>query len=335
MSINLNTTVLISWFVHSLIERLHKEYPHKEWSGIARIEKKEWYYLVSDIKFPKQSNSWWETEMKEIDGILEDIVLNNPEQLSERKCWLHSHHNMWCFWSWTDAKAKASFNDWMTTHRWSIVTAYKWKQVDYKCALNIYKPINIEFDIPVKNEWFVISDHIDNKEYLKDLKELDAQYEAAYEEEDKRNTPTQSDILSLIEIFNVEASEENMTTMSELISDDLKTKKDSRLQRLKTTYELSVQELIKKHNLDIFADKLKELEDNIETYSIPSWNSNNETDRGNERDLVLWRWVRKPWHNKKKKKNRSNPYRDRDRLTWFSDRDKEDRWRNPNRLLDY
>ena len=126
-----------------------------------------------------------------------------------------------------------------------------------------------------------------------------------------------------------------MTTMSELISDDLKTKKDSRLQRLKTTYELSVQELIKKHNLDIFADKLKELEDNIETYSIPSWNSNNETDRGNERDLVLWRWVRKPWHNKKKKKNRSNPYRDRDRLTWFSDRDKEDRWRNPNRLLDY
>ena len=47
----LNITFRISDFCNELVKRLHNKYPNVEWSGIARIEKRRGFYILTDIKF--------------------------------------------------------------------------------------------------------------------------------------------------------------------------------------------------------------------------------------------------------------------------------------------
>lgn len=277
----LKVQVIISGYVAQLIDRLHEEYPNTEWSWIARIEKREWHYLVTDIRFPKQSNSWGNTEIKDggLESLLEDIFTNNPEQLPERKVRIHSHHSMWVFRSGTDATAKASFNDWNMDYRWSIVTAYKGNTITYKCALNVFKPANIEFDVPVKAEDFNYEDYLskiipDYVTYKKAFDQLTAQRDAAMEEYNQPYVPTEADVSTLIDIFNVEDNEDNRASCLDIFEKNTKGQKKAGAHRITEEYDDACEELLEFFGWDIFADKLIELADSIEatkTYVFGSW----------------------------------------------------------------
>lgn len=162
----------MSAYMHELIKRIHATYPNQEWSGIARAEKKDWYYLVSDILFGDQENSWTLTTISEkgMWQILEQMVEKAPEHMSEYCVWLHSHHSMRCFWSGTDEAQKQSFNNDDRKHFFHIVTNYdsNTKEPWYLWALTFYKPFKLEFvgDVTVEtdNSWYVdawVQDSID------------------------------------------------------------------------------------------------------------------------------------------------------------------------------
>lgn len=276
----LKVSVVISWYVNELIGRLHNQYPHTERSGIARIEKKQGYYYVSDIRFPKQSNKWAETEISNwwLEEILEDILAKNPEQLWEWKCRLHSHHSMWCFRSGTDEAAKKSFNDGQQDFRWSIVTAYKANSIAYKCALNVFKPINIEFNVPVTQEEF------DEGAYLTQTMPDYATYEKAYNQLLlKRNAeiellneeyvPAPEEIEALLNIFNVEQTPDNTQACNDLLVKGYKWRRASMLETIDDTFEMEVKELQSFFGWDPFEDKLKELKNNIIAPTYSYWQS--------------------------------------------------------------
>lgn len=262
---------MISWYVHELVRKLHSEYTNKERSGIARIEKRDGYYEMTDIRFPKQSNHWAETEMKDwgLDELLEDIFTNTPEQLHEWKCWIHSHHHMWCFWSGTDEKAKRSFNDWATDYRWSVVTAYdKQNNPTYKCALNVFKPINVEFDIPVWHNEFDLEEYMkafgqDYNSYLAEVQMLEQERDKIIQEAELQSEPKDSDIEKMVEIFNVEWTPEDKEVIRWLIISNQKESKKTARRKAEEFFEEHLEDLKEAYGIDYFSDKLKELEDNI------------------------------------------------------------------------
>jgi len=272
----------ISGYVNELIRKLHKKYPNKERSGIARVQKRDGYYEVTDIRFPKQSNMWVETEMKDgwLEALLEDIFTTNPEQLVEWKCWLHSHHSMWCFRSGTDETAKRSFNDGNLDYRWSIVTAYDAKGINYKCALNVFKPVNMEFNIPVKQEPFDLAGYMkafgwDYETYSRAYKTLENDRDEKLLELQQTYTPNQSDIDQMISIFNVEGTPDDITIITKLLTTERNSSKNLRKNIINDTFADEVEELDSYFEVDYFSSKIKELEDNIISsvynYGSPIW----------------------------------------------------------------
>jgi hypothetical protein len=266
----LKIQMVISWYVSKLIDKLHEEYPNKERSGIARVQRREWYYEVTDIRFPKQSNHGTETEMKDwgLEALLEDIFNKTPEQLGEWKCWLHSHHRMSCFWSGTDEATKATFNDGNMDYRWSIVTAYNTKGTDYKCALNVFKPVKVEYNVPVSTwefdeEKYLQMYGVDMEWYKSQLAQLDATYEARFDEINGDYIPTQEDVNKMLEIFNIEWTPDDIEIINNLLIKQYKQDKWSKISELHTLYKDAVQELQDSYNVDFFSGKLKELKDNI------------------------------------------------------------------------
>lgn len=268
MAKKLQTKMVISWQMNELINKLHSEYPHTEWSGIARIEKRGWYYILTDIRFPKQKNVWTETEMEDLPSLLESIATEHPEQLHEWKCWLHSHHTMWCFRSGTDETTKRSFNDGNLDFRWSIVTAYTNKWPQYKCALNVFKPINIEFNVPVSVEEFNMQEYIkqfmlDTREYDKVLENITTEFNRSMAQYEQPFVASEQEVIALLNIMNVENTQENYDICKILIE---KNSKD-RIKKLKEytiqKFEEDKEELLSYFNCDPFAEKLKELKDNI------------------------------------------------------------------------
>lgn len=156
-----NPKFVVSSFMNELIKRIHKAYPHQEWSGIWRAEKKDWYYLISDIIFWEQENSWTLTTISEkwVSEILEKLVEKCPEKMGEYNVWIHSHHSMAVFWSGTDNAQKQSFDDGNAKHFFHIVTNYdkSWNPW-YKWALTFYKPMNVELevDVEVESGWDIL-----------------------------------------------------------------------------------------------------------------------------------------------------------------------------------
>lgn len=276
----LKVQVVISWYVHELIKKLHAQYPNKEWSGIARIQKRNGFHEVTDIRFPKQSNHWAETEMKDggLESLLEDIFNEHPEQLGERKCWLHSHHSMGCFRSGTDEAAKRSFNDWMQDYRRSIVTAYKGNQISYKCALNVFKPVNIEFDVPVVKQEFDLDSYLqstmkDYTVYKKAYQQLEAERDKELALANQPYQPTDHEVNVLIDIFNVENTSENRESCADILIKNNKGHNQRAINIANETFEDNVEELLSYFGVVLFSDKLKELEDNIIVPTFPSYTS--------------------------------------------------------------
>jgi hypothetical protein len=115
-------------------------------------------------------------------------------------------------------------------YRWSIVTAYKANSITYKCALNVFKPANIEFDVPIKAEEFNLEEYLsltmpDYLTYKKAYDNLTAQKDAAMEEYNQPYVPTEADVITLINIFNVEDNEDNRASCLEILEKNSKGQK--------------------------------------------------------------------------------------------------------------
>ena len=175
---------------------------------------------------------------------------------------------MSCFWSGTDEATKTSFNDGNMDYRWSIVTAYNNKGTDYKCALNIFKPVNVEYNVPVSvwefdEEKYLQMYGIDMEWYKSQLAELDAIYETKFNEINGDYVPAQEDVNRLLEIFNIEWTPDDIETVNDLLTKQFKQNKWSKIAELHTLYKDAVQELQDSYNVDYFSGKHKELKDNI------------------------------------------------------------------------
>ena len=266
----LKVAVTISWYVHELIKKLHKKYPHKERSGIAKVERIDGWYMVTDIRFPKQSNSWGETEMKDwwLSELLEDIFNKTPSELDKRKCWIHSHHSMWCFRSGTDETAKRSFNDWATSSRLSIVTAYTSTAITYKCALNVFDPIDKEYNLPILTEEFDLDQYtqaygISKDNYIKEYDNLSTRYDSEVNKLEQPYTPDQIDVDKLLDIFNLESTDDNVEIVTELLVKERGKTKATKKNKLIDNFNAQADSLNDEFLWQFFTDKLKELEDNI------------------------------------------------------------------------
>jgi len=293
MAKKLNVSMVISWYVNELIAKLHNAYPHTERSGIGRVVKRQGYYEVIDVRFPKQTNTSGNTEMTDewVNELLEDIFNTTPEQMGEWKLRLHSHHTMWCFRSGTDETAKHWFNDGQQDYRWSIVTAYNTAgKIDYLCALNVFKPVNVEFKVTTKAETINYSEYLkehmqDYATYEKALDKLRQEKESKLGEVTGDYFPTPEEIGQLVAIFNVEDNEENRQQCYNLLAKDTKNKQTANIKAIENHYDAAAEELLSYFNGDVFSVKLKELSDNIQTASFPNHYQNG------------WRWdpARQAW----------------------------------------
>lgn len=154
-------------------------------------------------------------------------------------------------------------------YRWSIVTAYKGNTITYKCALNVFKPINVEFDVPVKAEEFNLEEYLmttmpDYLVYKKALEQLTAQKDMALEEFNQPYVPTDADVTTLINIFNVEDNEDSRASCLEILEKNTKGQMKAGAHRITEEFNDQCEELLEYFGGDVFADKLIELADAIE-----------------------------------------------------------------------
>lgn len=266
----LNIDFRIGSFCSELIRRLHLKYPSTEWSWIARIEKRKWYYIMTDIKFGEQTNTWGNTEIssKWLNDILETVIWENPRSLWEYNCRIHSHHHMGVFWSPTDEAQKRSFNDWNTKFQWSVVTAYNSNSITYKCALNVFRPINVEFDVSVNVERFDMKKYLEDRqtdftEFEKTKKGLEDEYNKKREEALKTNPISDDDVKDLIDIFNSDNIDENAEYCKDLLSETYRNKKNSVLNIINDEYKAKKEEITNFFCGMEFEVKLTELSNSI------------------------------------------------------------------------
>jgi len=279
----------ISWYMDELITRLHKEYPGTEWSWVARVQKFEDAYVLTDIVFPKQHNSASNTEMTWdwLHEALMPILESDPESIWEWNCWLHSHHSMSVFRSGTDDTARQSFNDGMTKHRWSVVTAHSWPggSTIYKCALDIYKPAVFDFDIPVLVEEFDkvefyrdnITDYDEMNRQLGILKEKREEeligVEQCFVKESSRSYNIGFDEKDIDHVLSV-IGEDHKEVVDKILSEkkielewkevsNIKAKRDKGIIDTNKLYDEASNEIVAAFSWDVFWAKIQELKDNI------------------------------------------------------------------------
>ncbi len=147
----------ISYNLNEVIKELHNQWKHKERSGLLKVQKIKWAYIAYDIFFPKQSNSTAYTTFTW--DINEELIpylqaKNELHAYSDYAVWIHSHHSMNAFWSGTDRDTRKDFASWGCNEFMSVVTSYKkgtheldW--IFYNCTLDIFKPIDFEYDCEV------------------------------------------------------------------------------------------------------------------------------------------------------------------------------------------
>lgn len=176
VSVGKDITLLINDWCSQHIRTLHKENPNTEWLAVCKVQPKgEWIFVMTDMLFPWQKTTGWDVETtEEWMKWLTEKLIERWEKMTDWNCILHSHHHMWCFWSWTDDKARLWLNDGRQL-AWAVVTAYSWDEISYKGCINFYKPYNIEIDVNVKDEE---CDSVVNRyrEYEQKLKEYEARF---------------------------------------------------------------------------------------------------------------------------------------------------------------
>jgi hypothetical protein len=129
-------------------------------------------------------------------------------------------------------------------YRWSIVTAYKDEKITYKCALNVFKPTEIEFDVPIKAEEFDPTLYFKNPEvFQQEFNKLTAQKDAELEVAVQPYLPTAEDITTLLNIFNVEDNEDNRLSCMEILEKNNKSKTKGNTKNIIALYNMAVEEL--------------------------------------------------------------------------------------------
>lgn len=211
ISIKENITLLINGWCAEHIKILHKENPNKEWLAVCKVEPQgKWVFLMTDMVFPWQKTTSWDVETtKEWMEWLSEVLLERGENAKDWNCVLHSHHNMGCFWSGTDDKARLGLNDWRQL-AWAVVTAYEWENIDYKWCINFYKPYNIEIDVEVKadDNVSIVEKYT---EYLMRVKESEKKFYDFLLEKNKEyidNLTERPSYQRLLEYLDIDISEE-------------------------------------------------------------------------------------------------------------------------------
>lgn len=181
ISVSEKITLLISDWCSEHIKTLHKEYPNEEWLAICKVEPQgNGTFLMTDMIFPHQTTTSWDVETtKEWMEWLTNELIERWERMKDWNCVLHSHHRMGCFWSGTDDNARLGLNDWRQL-AWSVVTAYKDNEIDYKGCINFYKPYNIEIDVDVRDICDTLIEYKSvvqrYEDYLKRVEESEARF---------------------------------------------------------------------------------------------------------------------------------------------------------------
>jgi len=143
-----------------------------EWSCLAEVDEINqngvMYFVVKDIYFPKQENSSGATEVTgdEWNELAEEL---HAKKIDLSKCHfsIHSHNSMGAFWSAQDIKQWSDWQTPATTHRVSMVMSSKG---DWKACFHLYKPVRVDFDIPI-----IVQDNVTDQEILDKYKtELEA-----------------------------------------------------------------------------------------------------------------------------------------------------------------
>lgn len=147
----------ISYNLNEVIKELHNQWKNKERSGLLKVKKIKWAYIAYDIFFPKQSNSTAYTTFTW--DINEELIpylqaKNELHAYSDYAIWIHSHHSMNAFWSGTDHSTRKDFASWGCNEFMSVVTSYRkgvheLDGIFYNCTLDIFKPIDFEYDCEV------------------------------------------------------------------------------------------------------------------------------------------------------------------------------------------
>lgn len=260
----------ISGYVDQLVRRLHKEYPWTERSGLARIVKSNWYYTMTDIRFAEQENSTGNTEMTKegISSLVETLFEEDPKSLSEYCCWIHSHHTMWCFWSGTDHEAKASFaQDGNTKFFFSVVTAYAGDDIKYKCALDIYKPVRLEFDIPVSVEEYDPKSTIAEFELMmKAIENLEKKRDEKLALVEAEWVVNEDNVVEVIGILNVEDCDDNRNMVIDLLQEQNAEWAERLREMYIKEFEDNKDETVAYFQGDCFEKRIKELKDCIIKY---------------------------------------------------------------------
>lgn len=297
--------VEISYDCHQLIKALHHDtrWKSKEWSCFCRIIKMDWYYKLVDMKFPKQDNRWAHTEITEAGktAFMEWVLTERPEEWHEWMVWMHSHHGMGTFWSWEDYDTKASFDDWVCNHFFSIVTSHKANKdnldtfdgIGYRWALDVYRPMRLEFDLqfrigPVEesvigdtNAEFeaLIAEYEANNSIEWDVAMYEQQKQESIEEIENATMDDQDKIVAIQELVNVDddvlediQAQHSMT--KDTLIQDVEKVYDELIEEKKKEYEKGLEDILEEQSKQWFLpEKISELaEAERYTYSGGSYN---------------------------------------------------------------
>ena len=126
----------------------------------------------------------------------------------------------------------------------------------------------MEFTIPVSYEefdleWYMKMFWQDYQSYFKDLKALEQERDETLIQLEQDYEPDADDVLKMVEIFNVEWTQEDLDIIKNLIIKEYNTNRKDAKRRVHERFEEHSWDLMEKYQMDYFSDKLQELEDNI------------------------------------------------------------------------
>lgn len=204
-------TILFDGKMTRLIKALHAEHPSKEWMMFNHLTKTSNGVFIADDAFfmPQQTSGANVTaEDDRRNAFVKYAIEHDIDDIQNWRLVTHSHHSMGAFFSGRDNEQKLDYMDQEgITHMFSAVTAYKnmhnpkggYPSMDlgFQASLNIYLPLielavdiktcDIEYNDPTYNS--IVADRekrkykweeIENKEYFKARKELDAELQIIY-----------------------------------------------------------------------------------------------------------------------------------------------------------
>lgn len=155
--------VYLTYAINEVVYSLRKDHKNMEWSALWRVEEIDGKMVVTDLYIPKQTNQTTHTEFD--DPQLEefwDYLWDNDRswEVNQWRLWLHSHHTMPPFWSWTDSKTREQ----LCTETFYNETKKKW----WALSIVVGKDYTFHWTVDYCVDWMVYSSDIDVDSWLYD-----------------------------------------------------------------------------------------------------------------------------------------------------------------------